>query len=244
MKNTTIVVVSLLVVVAIAGGQTAPILILDDAVALAVKGNRQVQSAALDVERAREETAALRTGRLPQFQIYTLGGEALRPIRFTVPQGALGIYPATGPIPAQNSSITTPQQFTAFIFAQASQPLSQLWKVHLALISSQFSENLATERLRQQRQDMAQSVRDLYYQIVQTQTQIESAEAMEKYLVELQGETDRNLAELVALKGDSLAVRSKLSRQRYQLLNLRDTSKTKRNRSIGCWAAISKQNFR
>src|SRR5262252_4909191 len=236
MKRTRIVVANLLVVVAIAQGQTAPILTLDNAVVLALKGNRQVQSNALDVNRAREETAAAKTNRLPQFSLYLLGGEALRPISFTIPQGALGFYPATGPIPAKNSDVTTPQQFTALIFAQASQPLSQLWKVHLALMSSQISESLARERLRQQRQDTAQSVRDLYYQIAQTQTQIESGQAMEKYLVELQGETDRNLAQLAALKGDSLAVRAKLSQQRYQLVNLRDTIQTQKesfNRLLG-----------
>jgi len=236
MKSTRIAVANLLVVVAIAQGQTAPILSLDDAVALAVKGNRQVQSTALDVNRAREETAAAKTNRLPQFSVYLLGGEALRPISFAIPQGALGTYAATGPIPAQKSNITTPQQFTAFILAQASQPLSQLWKVRLALISSQIGESLAKERLRQQTQDTAQSVRGLYYQIAQTQTQIESSEAMEKYLVALQGETDRNLAQLAALKGDSLAVRAKLSQQRYQLLNLRDTLQTQKesfNRLLG-----------
>src|SRR5215471_2736494 len=236
MKRTRIVVASLLMVVAIAQGQTAPILSLDDAVALAVKENRQVQFNALDVNRAREETAAAKTNRLPQFSLYLLGGEALRPISFTIPRGALGVYPATGPIPAKNSSVTTPEQFTAFVFAQASQPLSQLWKAHLALMSSQIGENVAKERLRQQKQDTAQSVRDLYYQIAQTQSQIESGEALEKYLVELQGETDRNLAQLVALKGDSLAVRAKLSQQRYQLLNLRDASKTQKesfNRLLG-----------
>src|SRR5215471_17682456 len=236
MKSTRIVVASLLMVVAIAQGQTAPILSLDDAVALAVKGNRQVQSSALDVNRAQEETAAAKTNRLPQFSLYLLGGEALRPISFTIPQGALGFYPATGPIPGKNSDVTTSQQFTAFILAQASQPLTQLWKVHLGLLSSKISESLAQEKLRQQRQDTAQSVRDLYYQIAKTQTQIEGAEAMEKYLVELQGETDRNLAEQAALKGDSLAVRAKLSQQRYQLLNLRDTSKTQKesfNRLLG-----------
>jgi outer membrane protein TolC len=236
MKRKKIVVASLLAVVVIAKGQTAPPLTLDDAVALALKENRQVQSAALDVDRAKEETAAAKTNRLPQFQIYTLGGEALTPINFTIPQGALGSYPATGPIPAKSSSITTPQQFTAFVFAQASQPLSQLWKIHLSLMASRISEDLAKERLRQQRQDTTQSVRDLYYQIAQTQTQIESAAAIEKYLVALQGETDRNFAQLAALKGDSLAVRAKLSQQRYQRLNLSDTIQTQKeslNRLLG-----------
>jgi len=119
---------------------------------------------------------------------------------------------------------------------QVSQPLSDLWKVHLSVISFRISEDLANERLRQQRQDTAQSVRDLYYQIAQTQSQVESAEAMEKYLVALQGETDRNLAAQVALKGDSLAVRAQVSQQRYQLLNLRDTFQTQKeslNRLLG-----------
>ncbi len=41
--------------------------------------------------------------------------------------------------------------------------------------------------------------------------------------MDLQAETDRNLAEQTALKGDSLAVKAKLSQQRYQLLTLRDS---------------------
>jgi hypothetical protein len=64
---------------------------------------------------------------------------------------------------------------------------------------------------------------NFYYRLAQTQAQIENAEANQKYLAELQIETDRNLAQQTALKGDSLSVRTQLSRQRYQLLNLRDT---------------------
>src|SRR5215467_84253 len=216
--------------------KSIPVLTIDEAVALAVKGNRQVRSTALSVDAAQQETAALRTSRWPQFQTYLLGGEALRPISFTIPKGALGFYPATGPIPAEQSKVTTPQQFTGLVFAQASQPLSQLWKIHLSLISSKIGEDLARETLRQQRQDTAHSVRDLYYQIAQTQTQIGNAESNEKYLVELEAETDRNLTQQTALKGDSLAVRAKLSQQRYQLLNLRDTGQTQKeslNRLLG-----------
>ena len=141
--------------------QSNPVLTINEAVALAVKGNRQVRSTALGVDAAQQETAALRTSRWPQFQTYLLGGEALRSISFNIPEGALGVYPATGPIPAEQSKVTTPQQFTGLVFAQASQPLSQLWKIHLSLISSKIGEDLARETLRQQRQDTAHSVRDL-----------------------------------------------------------------------------------
>src|SRR5580700_2733719 len=200
-----------------------PVLTIDDAVATAMKGNRRVQSGILDVSRAEEGTAAVKTERLPHFQVYFLGGESLRSIDFTIPAGALGTYQGTGPIPGQAEKISTPQTFTGLGLAQATQPVSQLWKVHLAILESKIGEELAQESLQQQRQNTAHSVRDLYYQIAQTQTQFASAEANVKYLMDLQAETDRNLAEQTALKGDSLAVKAKLSQQRYQLLTLRDS---------------------
>jgi outer membrane protein len=199
------------------------LLTIDEAVALAMKGNRRLQSSALDVSRASENTAGVKTQRLPGFQIYLLGGEPLTTINFTIPQGVLGSYTGTGPIPAQNAKITTPQTFGGLGVGQVSQPLSQLWKVHLAILESKVDEALTQENLRRQQQDTAHSVRDLYYQIVQSQTQIASAEANVKYLVDLEAETERNLAEQAALKGDSLAVKAKLSQQRYQLLTLRDS---------------------
>jgi hypothetical protein len=107
--------------------QTAspPVLTIDDAVATAMKGNRRVQSSALDVSRAAEGTADVKTTRLPHFQAYVLGGESLRSIDFTIPQGALGTYPGTGPIPGKDSKITTPRTFTGLVLGQVTQPLTR-----------------------------------------------------------------------------------------------------------------------
>ena len=214
----------------------APVLKIDDAVALALKGNRQLQAGALNIFRAHEGTAAIETQRLPQFQLYMLGGEAVRPISFSIPEGALGVYPNVGPIPAANAKITTPQTFTGVFLGQVSEPVTQQWKIHLAGLSSRIGEDLAKAAYEQQKQDTSHSVRDLYYQLIQTQTEVESAEANVKYLAQLQEETDRNLAEQTALKGDSLSVKAKLSRQRYQLLTLRDSlanQKEALNRLLG-----------
>src|SRR6185312_9315343 len=94
-------------VVMLVGGvcraQSPPILSLEDAVAIALKTNRQVQISALDVTKAGEATAETRTARLPQFNSYILAGVPLNPISFTIPQGALGVFPSTGAIPAQDS---------------------------------------------------------------------------------------------------------------------------------------------
>jgi outer membrane protein len=213
-----------------ASAQTAlpSVLSIDDAVAAAMKGNRRVQSSVLDVSRASEGTADVKTQRLPRFQAYFLTGGAFNAINFTIPQGTLGTYPGIGSIPGQNAKISTPQTFTGLGLGQATQPVSQLWKVHLAILESKIGEELAQESLRQQRLDTAHSVRDLYYQIAQSQTQIESAEANIKYLADLQDETDRNLAEQTTLKGESLAVKAKLSQQPYQLLTLRDSQEVQK----------------
>lgn len=236
MTNTRVAIAGFLAVAAIGSAQPASVLTIDDAVALALRGNREVQSAALEVDRARAETAALSTKRLPQFQIYALGGVPLTRATASVPEGALGTYPGTGPIPGPNVSVTTARQLSGVMVGQTLQPVSQLWKIHLDLISSRIREDLAQQRLRQKRQETAQSVRQLYDEMAQTQTQIESVEAEEKTLVELQVETDRKLGELAVLKSDTLDVRARLSRQRYQLLKLRDSSKTQKesfNRLLG-----------
>ena len=122
---------------------SSPVLAIDDAVATAMKGNRRVQSSVLDVSRAGEATADVKTERLPHFQVYFLAGEALNSINFTIPQGTLGTYPGIGPIPGRNAKISTPQTFTGLGLFQATQPISQLWKVHLAVLESRIGEELA-----------------------------------------------------------------------------------------------------
>jgi outer membrane protein TolC len=232
--------VALAMLAAVSAPAQAPspvsVLRIDDAVAMALRDNRQLRAAAFDIDRAREGTAAIQTQRLPQVQLFVLGGESIRPISFTIPEGALGVYSGVGAIPSANAKITTPQAFTGVALAQISEPVTQQWKIHLAGLSSQLGEELAKAALEQHKQDVARSVRELYYQIIQTQAEVENAESNVKYLVELQAETDRNLAEQAALKGDSLAVKAKLSRQRYQLITLRDTltsQKESLNRLLG-----------
>jgi len=213
-----------------------PLLTLQEAIDLAVKGNRQVQISALDIVKAAEATAEVRTARLPQFSTYILGGSTLNPINFTIPRGALGIYPTVGPIPGQNADISTSPTFAGIIYGSAAQPISQLYKIRLGIQESQLGEQLARENLRQKKQETAQQIRQAYYQLVQMESQIAGAEATLKYLTELSALMERNLAEQTVLKSDSLNVKAKVSQQRYQLLTLRNamvTQKEALNRLLG-----------
>ena len=205
-----------------------PLLTLSDAIALAAKQNKQVQISALDIAKAAEGTSQAKTQRLPQFSLYVHGGASLREVNFTIPQGALGTFPATGPIPAQDANIRSPQRLTGLVYGSAAQPLSQLYKVGLAVKESRIGEQFAREKLRQQTQETAQQVKQAYFQLTQTQSQIASGEISLKYLEELSAYTNRNLAEETALKADSLGVKAKLGQQRYQLLTWHDTLATQK----------------
>ncbi len=218
------------------GQSSPPLLTLSDAVALAHKQNAQIQISSLDVSKAVEETNQLKTQRLPVFKVYANVGESLLPINLTIPKGALGVYPATGPIPAQDSPIKTARQITGVIFGTATQPISQLFKISLGLKEARVTEELAREKERQQMQDTTQQVKQAYYQLTQIQSEIASAEVNLQYLNELSAYVDRNLAQETVLKSDSLNVKAKLSQQRFQLVTLHDrldTQKESLNRLLG-----------
>ena len=218
------------------GQANAPLLTLDDALSLATKHNEQIQVAALDISKASEETAQLKTQRLPVVKLYANVGESLLPIDLTIPKAALGVYPATGPVPAENTSIKTPRQITGIVFGTAGQPISQLYKIGLGLKEARMMEELAREKERQQIQQTTEQVKQAYYQLLQLQSQIASAEVSLKYLKELADYTDRNLQQETVLKSDSLSVKAKLSQQRFQLMTLNDNYETQKeslNRLLG-----------
>jgi outer membrane protein TolC len=161
-----------------ASQDNSPTLTVDEAVALAAKANRQVQSSVLGIQKAKQETAELRTARLPQFNANVLGGTTLNTVTSTIPEGSLGTYSGIGPIPGSNAKIeTSPGQYAGFTYASASQPLVQLHKINLSVRESRLNEDVARESLRQQQQETALQVKSAYYGIADTQIQIESSEA-------------------------------------------------------------------
>jgi outer membrane protein TolC len=195
---------------------------LDDAVRIASSNNRDVRISELDVTKARETVAQTRTSYFPKLDSYILAGAPLQPINFTVPAGSFGTYPGVGPIPGKASDIHSPQRFGAFINASAAQPLTQLYKVKLAVEQSRLGTDLAKEDVRAQQQETRRQVKEAYYKVAQLQTQVESTEAEVRALIELSTITERRLIAQTVLASDSLTVKARLKQQRYQLLTVQD----------------------
>ena len=200
-----------------------PLLTLDDAVRIAISHNRDVQISQLNVTKARESVAQAKTNYLPKLDSYVLAGVPLQPLDFTVPAGSFGTYPATGPIPAKDSTIHSPQRLSAFIDASAAQPLTQLYKVRLAVKQARLGTEIAREDVRGEEQEITRQVKDAYYQLAQLQAQVEGAKAAVQALMALSTVTEQRLIVKTVLASDSLTVKAKLKQERYQLLTLQDS---------------------
>ncbi len=228
--------------VAVAWGQSpepdsaAPVLTLDEAVQIASGTNRDIRISKLEIIKARETVAQAKTNYFLKLDANVLAGAPLQPLNFKVPAGSFGTYPSIGPIPATDSNIHSPVRFGAFVNASAAQPLTQLFKVNLAVQQARLGIDLAKEGVRVQSQEIVRQVKEAYYQVAELQAQVASARAAVQALSELSALTERRLAQETVLQSDSLTVKAKLKQQRYQLLTAEDAlelQKQNLNRLLG-----------
>ncbi|MGB2626885.1 MAG: TolC family protein [Candidatus Acidiferrum sp.] len=215
---------------------TAPLLTLDEAIRIASGANRDIHISKIEIIKAQEIVAQAKTNYLPKLDANVLAGTPLQPLNFRVPAGSFGTYPATGPIPATDTNIHSPAQFGAFVNASATQPLTQLFKVNLAVKQARLGIDLAKEGVRAQSQDTVRQVKEAYYQVAQLQAQVSSAKAAVQALSALSVLTEQRLSQETVLLSDSLTVKAKLKQQRYQLLLAEDSfelQKQNLNRLLG-----------
>ena len=203
------------------------VLSVDDAVKIALADNRTLKIVSLNLDVQKEKLAADKTRRLPSFNTYIFGSELLSPISYFIPQGQFGCcYPGIGPIPAQNTYLTTPSKPTATVLASASQPLIQLYKINLYLRGQKLSVEQAEQQLREQKDTVVDDVRQAFYKVVQIENQIESTQASIKQYEELDRITLQYVSEQVALQSENLEVKTKLAEEELSLLKLQDKEQT------------------
>jgi len=174
------------------------------------------------VRRSGEEFAAARTKRLPSFNFDALGSQQLTPIDFTFERGIFGTFPGIGPVPAENTKLTTPLKPTAIFMTRVSQPLSQLRKISLNLKQSELKGEIVREELRAKRQQTVRDVKRAYFALLQTQSAVDSAAETIKMYKELDRVTGDYLAQQAVLKSEGLDVKSRLARSEYDQMTLVD----------------------
>jgi len=106
---------------------------------------------------------------------------------------------------------------------QAYQPLSQLYDIHLNIEALKVGKKLAEEQTRQQRQQVVNSVKDVYYSLLQTQSALDAAEDNVKSLREIDRTTDVYLVQKTVLAYQSSGIKAQLAQAEVQVLTLQDT---------------------
>ena len=112
---------------------TPPELTLEEAVALAVANNSSLQNSSLETQRAADDLAASRTKRFATTQVVALGAQLVTKASLTFPEGSLGTYSATGPIPATNQKTEIARKPAGTFDVSVVQPLSTQYQLHLQL---------------------------------------------------------------------------------------------------------------
>ena len=199
------------------------VLTLDEAVRLAKSNNRDLKVWGLDLGKQREALGEAKTHLYPRFDTSVLAAQLLTPIDFTIKKGQLGTFLGTGPIPGSDTNLHTPARPIAIASVTATQPLTQLIRIHLSIADQRLKVDAAQLSFDEREQKLTADVRQSYYQVLQSQIQYESQQSTVKYLEELLQLTDRRFNQRAALKADRLSVKADVANAVYQLTTIEDT---------------------
>jgi outer membrane protein len=199
---------------------------LDQAVALALKNNRLVRAAELEVEKADDAVEMARTYRLPQFSFRLYELQFLTKSNFLFPGGVFGSFPQIGPVPPVNTPVEIARRPASIPYFQATQPLTQLRRVKLGVELQRLSQQIAQEKLREQQQDIANQVKTAYYNLLQAQSGLEATEESLALFKELDRVSNQALLQQVVLRGDVLEAQAGMAKTELDMVVLRNTSAT------------------
>lgn len=193
---------------------------------MALASNRPIQMSRLEEQRTADDVAALRTRRLPRFNLTTIEGGSLSPLEFSFAQGAFGTFPATGPIPFSDTTIESPSRLGAAVMFTAVQPITQWRKVLRGETLLKLGSAVAAVATDKRRQALVADVRRAYYGLQQTGAGLVALREVVTQLEELDRVVAQYVEKEVALPGDRLSVRTQRARAAAEVLRLRHLQST------------------
>ena len=215
---------------------STPVLTVDEAIRLALKHNLQIENADLQVDRAEGALAAIKTARLPRLDLRGGVKEHLSDQSYTFNQGVYGNYPVVGDIPGKDIEIDSHSGTTSFLSANVVQPLSQLYRINLAVEKGEITQEMAEQQLRAVQNTTVKQVKSQYYAILRTQSDLVTSRDSIEFYLELDNLVANYVEQKVALSYESLDVQARLARQQHDVMmqqNLMRTQKEKLNNLLG-----------
>ena len=161
-----------------------PELTLETAVEQAIANNSSLKNASIETRRTADDLAANRTRRFANTQVTALGAQLVTKPSITFPAGSLGVYSATGPIPATNQKIEIARKPAGTVNVSVAQPLSTQYQLHLQLKALELGLEGTRQDQEKTRLEVVDQVRRAYYTVVEAQSALDSLQASLPYYQE------------------------------------------------------------
>ena len=204
--------------------QPLEVLTLDQAISIALRDNRTTQNARFEVEKSQERLAATRTQLLPSFKLSTLVSKPLNTFDTTFDKGVFGTLPTVGPIPSEDTVITSDTKPTALIVGQISQPLSQLHRIKLQIRQQEAAGQITHAQLsaRQTLRANADRVKSIFEETGIAE-RVRDDWGEESFAVRLKTDPDR--ANIAGLTNLDVAMASSSATTGHRVTTLREGDK-------------------
>jgi outer membrane protein len=192
------------------GARTAQGITLEEAIAQALQKNRALRMAGIRVGQRAEELAAQKTRRLPSASVVATLGVSLTRADVTFQRGALGEFPATGPIPENEIKVGIPRQISGFSYSQFALPLTQQIRIGAAIEGARLEEGVAKAERARTEQEVVAQVRQLYFALLSADAALKAAQAnleLAREVERLAGEGVKAGTTLPADRGEAAARR-------------------------------------
>jgi outer membrane protein len=225
MSPMTVLLIAAVLVSPCVNAQTSngELLKLDEALSLARSNNRGLKRSGLEISRQTETLSTAKTQLYPRFDATVLAAQLIAPLNFTINAGQFGTFPGTGPIPGSNTNLHTPARPIAIASVTATQPLTQLFRIHLFISEQRLKVDAARLSFDEGDQKLTDEVRQAFYEVLESQSEHESQESVVKYLKELRQLTERRFDQQAALEADKLIVKAEVAKAVFQLTIIEDT---------------------
>ena len=208
---------------------------LEKAIDLGILNNRTAKNARLEIGKQDDRAAAARTHLLPVFKLNAGLSKPLTTFDTTFEKGVFGTTPS-GPIPNEDTVITSSTNPTAALVGQLQQPLSQLHRIKLQIKQQEMAGEISRAQLSATEQTLVNEIKRAYYAILQSQGAAQAAEANIKLYRELDRVTGEYVVQQVVLKTELMDVQTRLAKAEYELMTVQNqllTQKEQLNHLLG-----------
>ena len=211
-------------------GPTSQVLTLDQAIAIALKNNREAKNARLEIEKADDTLHAYRTRRLPSFKVSSLVYQPLNTFDTTFERGVFGVYPGNIPVPMKDTVIKSSTNTSAAILGQVTQPITQLRRIGFQIKQQELAVEISETQLRATEQSLVNDVKRAYYAILQTEGAARAAAESVKLYYELDRVTGEYVVLQIALKTDLMDVQTRVAKAEYEVLAVNNSLSAQKER--------------